>query len=137
MNLTRAELHRLAESRAGQRCEYCHMYQALQGASFHIEHILPVSLGGSDEPDNIAWACPGCNLKKSNRVTALDPETNSEVRLFHPRTDRWQEHLEQREYTLIGRSPIGRALIAAFDLNHPRRCRIRQAEELFGLLATS
>jgi hypothetical protein len=28
---------------------------------------------------------------------------------------------------------MGRALITAFDLNHTRRLRIRQAEELFSL----
>jgi hypothetical protein len=109
------------------------MHQSLQGASFHVEHIVPISLGGTDDLDNLAWACPGCNLKKSNRVTAIDPETGMEGRLFHSRLDRWEEHLAWQEYWLVGLTPMSRALIAAFDLNHTRRCRIRQAEELFGL----
>jgi hypothetical protein len=109
------------------------MHQSLQGASFHVEHIVPVSLGGTDALDNLAWACPGCNLTKSNRVIAVDPETGREVRLLHPRFDRWEEHLAWQGYVLVGLTPIGRTLIAAFDLNHTRRCRIRQAETLFGL----
>ncbi len=133
MSPSRAEVQRQVEARAGQRCEYCRMHQSLQGASFHVEHIVPISLGGTDDLDNLAWACPGCNLKKSNRVTATDPVTGTEVRLLHPRLDRWEEHLAWQEYTLVGLTPIGRALIAAFDLNHERRCRIRQAEEVFGL----
>ncbi|MGH9425316.1 MAG: HNH endonuclease [Terriglobia bacterium] len=137
MSLSKVELQRLVESRAGQRCEYCRMHQSLQGASFHLEHIMPVSLGGTDDPDNLAWACPRCNLKKSNRVMIVDPATRMEVHLFHPRRDRWEEHLTWEGYSLVGLTPTGRALIAAFDLNHERRCRIRQAEEVFGLFPPS
>ena len=133
MKLARTEIQRRVETRARQRCEYCRMHQSLQGASFHIEHIIPTSLGGTDGLDNLAWACPGCNLKKSNRMSALDPETETEVRLFHPRLDHWEEHFAWQDYALIGLTPIGRALITAFGLNHERRLRIRRAEEIFGL----
>jgi len=81
----------------------------------------------------MGYTSPGCNLKKSNRVTAIDPETGMDVPLFHPRLDRWEEHLAWQGYQLVGLTSIGRTLIAAFDLNHTRRCRIRQAEALFGL----
>jgi hypothetical protein len=36
-------------------------------------------------------------------------------------------------YTVVGRTPLGRALVAAFDLNQPRRVLIRDAEESFDL----
>ena len=133
MKLSRAEVQRQVEARAEQRCEYCRMHQSLQGASFHVEHIIPRSLGGKDDLDNLAWACPRCNLTKSDRLTATDPETKAEVPLFHPRRDRWEEHFAWQEYTLVGLTAVGRGLIAAFGLNHERRCRIRQAEEVFGL----
>ncbi len=29
------------EERAEDRCEYCRMHQALQGGTFHVEHIVP------------------------------------------------------------------------------------------------
>ena len=58
MNTSWAETVRAVEARAKQRCEYCRMHQALQGATFHVEHILPTSAGGSDELSNLAWACP-------------------------------------------------------------------------------
>jgi hypothetical protein len=109
------------------------MHQALQGATFHIEHVVPQAAGGSDEPDNLAWACPRCNLKKSSRVEATDPETETLVPLYHPRLDSWAEHFSWKEFQLVGRTPKGRALIAAFDLNHPRLLRIRQAEAWFEL----
>ena len=44
-------------------CNYC-------GKTKHdltIEHILPLSKGGIDHPDNAIWVCKDCNLKKSNK----------------------------------------------------------------------
>ncbi len=133
MNFSQAERRRLVVDRAGQRCEYCRMYQGLQGATFHIEHLMPLRAGGSDELDNLAWACPGCNLTKATRVTTLDPVSGQVVRLFHPRQDQWSDHFVWQDYQLVGLTPIGRALVAAFNLNHERRVRVRQVEERFGL----
>ena len=48
--------------RAASRCQYCLMHQRLQGATFHVEHIIPRSKGGADELANLALACPSCNL---------------------------------------------------------------------------
>lgn len=129
-----AETVRQVIARAGNRCEYCRMHQSLQGATFHIEHIRPQSAGGSDSPDNLALSCPGCNLSKSNRLTATDPESDLEVPLFNPRTDRWSDHFAWNEDRhLLGISPVGRATVAALQLNHARRVIIREAEEWFDL----
>lgn len=119
--------------RAANRCEYCHMHQALQGATFHVEHIVPASRGGLSQLSNLAWACPGCNLKKSARTEIVDPTTGAIVRLFDPRRDNWIEHFDWQEFRIAALTPAGRALVEAFDLNHPRRQRIRQAERLFDL----
>ena len=59
--------------RAEERCEYCRMSQRLQGAAFHIEHIRPIVLGGETCLDNLAIACPSCNLHKADRISAVDP----------------------------------------------------------------
>ena len=129
--MIRAEIVRLAEDRAGQRCEYCRMHQALQGATFHIEHIVSSSRDGSDDPDNLALACPSCNLHKEDRIEAADPDSNAKVRLFHPRTDRWSEHFHWDGYRIAGITAVGRVTIFALQLNHPRRLLIREAEEQF------
>ena len=131
--MTWAEVVRLAEDRARQRCEYCRMHQSLQGASFHIEHIIPTSRGGSDNLDNLALACPSCNLHKSDRTEEVDPSSNATVPLFNPRTDSWTDHFQWDGYRIVGVSAIGRASVSVLDLNHLRRLLIRQAEELFDL----
>jgi hypothetical protein len=130
---SQADMFRQAEARAGERCEYCRMHQALQGATFHVGHIVPSSRGGPTELGNLAWACPGCNLRKSDRVEATDPDTGRSVPLFNPRGDRWAEHFEFRGYHLIGLTAVGRATVEVLDLNHSRRILIRKAEELFQL----
>ncbi len=83
--------------------------------------------------ENLAWSCPGCNLRKSDRIEVRDPDSGDIVPLFHPRSDRWSEHFRWEGYLLIGKTPVGRATASALDLNHSRRLLIRQAEELFGL----
>ena len=78
------ELSRTVRARAGGRCQYCLMHESLQGATFHVEHIIPQCKGGGGDLENLALACPGCNLHKASRTTAMDPVTGENVRLFHP-----------------------------------------------------
>ncbi len=129
--LTWSEIVRTVEERAAGRCEYCRMHQDLQGATSHVEYIHPTSKGGTSGLENRAWACPGCNLAKSDRIEVPDPDTSADVSLFHPRRD-WSTHFRWEDHRLIGRTPTGRATIFALDLNHARRIRIRQAQQLFG-----
>ncbi len=128
-----AELERQVEQCASGRCEYCRMHQSLQGARFHLEHVVPSLRGGPTDLANLAWACPGCNLRKSDRVEAIDSDTGATVPLFHPRLHSWREHFAWDDYQVVGLTPVGRATIVALDLNQSRRVRIRQAEQTFGL----
>lgn len=119
--------------RAGGRCEYCQMHQSLQGATFHLEHIIPLILGGSSELGNLALACPSCNLHKADRTSGSNPSNGEVIPFFNPRLDDWETHFDWDDYILIAKTEIGRVTIQALDLNHERRIRIRRAEQLFGL----
>jgi hypothetical protein len=126
-----AEIQQQVQQRAADRCEYCRMHQSLQGATFHVEHVVPQSHGGSSQFDNLAWACPSCNLHKSNRV---ELEIGEEiVPFFNPRRDDWNNHFRWDGYQITGLTQTGRATVEALLLNHDRRVQIRQAEELFDL----
>ena len=132
MSVGRA-IDRHVRERAGERCEYCRMHQSLQGATFHVEHVIPVSSGGSDELTNLVLACPSCNLHKSDRIDALDPIIGDRVALFHPLADSWSEHFAIRDYEIVGPPTVGRATVEALRFNDVRRIKVRQAEELFDL----
>jgi len=34
--------------------------------AYHVDHVMPISLGGSNGPENLQLLCPPCNLKKHN-----------------------------------------------------------------------
>jgi hypothetical protein len=133
MTASRPELTELVRRRAQDRCEYCRMHQALQGATFHVEHITPESKGGTSDLDNLAWSCPACNLHKSDRTAVVDTASGKAVPLFNPRRDPWSDHFAWEGYRAEGKTAIGRATIAALDFNAPRKLLIRQAEEVFEL----
>lgn len=118
--------------RANGRCEYCRTHESIQVATFHIEHVIPPSRGGSSELQNLAWACPRCNLHKSDRV-AVELEPGEEAHLFNPRLDNWEDHFAWQGFELIGRTRTGQATIKSLQLNHPRRIAIRQAEQMLQL----
>ena len=62
-----------------------------------------------------------------------DTESAQEVSMFNPRHDAWTEHFRFVGMEMVGLTPIGRALVEAFDLNSEKRLRIRGAEEVFGI----
>src|SRR5262245_9687500 len=98
-------LRQAVQERADDRCEYCRMHQVLQGATFHLEHVRPSSRAGATNLYNLAWACPGCNLHKSDRTEATDLQTGAVVSLFNPRTDRWSDHFQFEGHVQVGRTP--------------------------------
>lgn len=52
--------------RDGSRCRMCGA-SARDGATLHIDHIIPVSHGGRTIESNLQTLCQSCNLGKSNR----------------------------------------------------------------------
>lgn len=50
----------------GAVCWYCGL--DLRYQIKHIDHILPKSLGGSDDLDNLALTCSFCNYAKHDRT---------------------------------------------------------------------
>jgi len=120
--------------RAKFLCEYCHTSEKWQYVRFTVDHIIPVSRGGTDEEENLALACFHCNRRKGWSVTGLDPDSGEEVSLFHPRKHVWRDHFiwsADRLY-VIGLTEIGRATIEALELNRDRMVRIRAADVAVG-----
>jgi HNH endonuclease len=88
-------------------------------ARLEIEHIIPISRGGTSEEENLWLSCPLCNKAKSERIDWTDPETSQIVRLFHPRTDSWHDHFAWSAdgLRIVGKAPIGRATVARLHLD--------------------
>ncbi|HQY93354.1 HNH endonuclease [Caldilinea sp.] len=118
--ISRAQRRRVAAT-AGNRCAYCHTTERIIGPFLEIDHIIPEAAGGTTIDHNLTLACPLCNSHKSALIHALDPETGNLAPLFHPNEQIWREHFGWLESGAIitGKTPIGRATVAALDMNHP------------------
>jgi len=123
------ELRRRVAEQARHRCGYCLASEAIVGAPMEIDHLIPQSLGGLTEEDNLWLACSLCNDHKSDRIAALDPLTGEVARLFDPRHQIWREHFAWTAEgdRVIGLTPTGRATVIALQLNRPSLFKARQA----------
>lgn len=61
---TAADVERQYAAQAG-RCWHCG--KALEG-NYHIDHLRPLSRGGTNSANNIVCACPFCNKSKSGKL---------------------------------------------------------------------
>lgn len=124
-----SEKRGLVVARAKNLCEYCLSRADFATETFVIDHIFPISLGGSNELDNLALACSGCNGRKYNKLTELDPLTGQLVPLFNPRQEKWDYHFTwNNDFTMvIGLTGTGRATLNALDMNRSSVINIRMA----------
>lgn len=58
------EIEQMYEDQGGL-CAYC---EAPLEMLFHMDHMLPLSRGGTHAWENIAITCPRCNLRKSAKT---------------------------------------------------------------------
>lgn len=112
----------LVRRRAGGRCEYCHFPRP----PFHIEHIIAQKHRGPTVESNLALACIRCNFHKGPNLSGIDSVSGQIVRLYHPRTDSWDEHFRWEGPMLIGLTPVGRATIAVLEINQEMRVEARR-----------
>lgn len=117
-----ANVRETVRQAARYRCGYCLLNEILTGLGLEIEHIIPVSLGGTNDEDNLWLSCRNCNGAKYTQTEALDPATNLWVELFNPRTQNWHDHFVWSDdgTLVVGLSSIGRATVEALRLNQPR-----------------
>ena len=113
---------------AGNRCGYCLAPQAYVLQVLEIEHIVPTARGGNHSEENLWLACRMCNNAKGAKAHGQDPTTNRRVRLYNPRTQKWDRHFCWGEdgVHVIGRTACGRATVEALKLNNEIALVVRQ-----------
>jgi uncharacterized protein (TIGR02646 family) len=122
-------LQRRVRLRASDRCEYCRLSQAMQEATFHVDHVKPRSANGPTVFENLALACVSCSLRKGAQMVGVDPRTGQQTRLFDPRVDDWNATFEVTPTCEIaGRTPSARATIELLQLNRVVAIAIRVEE---------
>ena len=61
---TAADVQRI-RAEQGNKCFWC---GEPLGRSYHVDHYIPLSKGGSNGPENLNVACPTCNLQKRDKL---------------------------------------------------------------------
>lgn len=119
-------------ARARGRCEYCLLDQSDAGFSHEVDHIRSRKHGGTDDLDNVAYACFLCNRYKGADVASIDPATGELIRLFHPRLDVWDQHFRLAAARIEPLTGIGRVTVRLLRFNLPARVLEREFLERLG-----
>ena len=110
------------------KCRYCGRSQA-DGATIHVDHVIPVATGGRNDPENLVTACADCNLGKSARmigdpaIVGVDFAKAGQIfKDAQKSLKRYQEYLKLREaweYDLVSvvLEPM-RACFSTHDVAH-------------------
>ena len=120
---------------AQNRCGYCLTQQEFVPLDLEVEHIVPLYRGGNDEISNLALACRSCNLRKGTNTSGIDSTSNTEVSLFHPRENRWEENFQVQAESgaIAGMTPVGRVTVTALGMNSQAQLIARQLWIRLGL----
>lgn len=112
-----SKLRRLVMERARQACEYCLIAESDTVIGCQVDHAISEKHGGRTQADNLAVACACCNRAKGSDIGSIHAESQSFVRLFNPRTDRWSEHFQLHEAIIEPLTAIGSVTLELLRLN--------------------
>lgn len=95
--------------RDGFCCHYCGA-PAHEGVPLVVDHVIPVALGGSDEPTNLLTACRSCNAGKA----ATNPDDDLVARVDE-RAQRWASAMERAAAIQAERREDRTAYVTSFE----------------------
>lgn len=111
-------------------CGYCHVNEIDAGSELEIDHFQPVTHGGSDDADNLVYACPACNRNKASYWPS--PNTPPHMHLLHPLNDDFDIHITLlQDGHLAGLTPRGWFHIDWLHLNRPQLVALRQRQAIY------
>jgi hypothetical protein len=108
----------------GGRCGYCGVSETSVGGELEMDHFHPQAAGGSDDIENLVYACTACNRFKGDYAPA--PDAPESLRLLRPQCDDLAVHIEETAHgRLIGLTPRGWFHIQRLHLNRPQLVELR------------
>lgn len=111
------------------RCGYCGVSEAESGGELDVDHLRPVAHGGTDDLENLVYACVTCNRFKGDYWPAAG--AGQELMLLHPRHDEVAAHIVlMPDGRLTGLTPRGWLHIRRLHLNREPLVALRRRREL-------
>jgi hypothetical protein len=94
------------------------------GGALEIDHFYPLAAGGSDEIENLVYACTACNRFKGDYAPA--PNAPEALQLLHPQRDAMGAHITETTHgRLVGLTPRGWFHIQRLHLNRAQLIDMR------------
>ena len=94
--------------RDGHTCRYCG--GKAPDVALTVDHVIPTTLGGSDEPSNLVAACADCNAGKSS----IQPDAPI-VEDVAADALRWKRAMEQAQVGLIAERQVLDGILECFE----------------------
>lgn len=121
-----ASIREQVRQRAQYACEFCGTTEIDTGGMLTIDHFQPRTKAGSNELENLIYACVICNQYKQDYW----PRTETAPRLWNPRQESASEHfVEQEDGQLTALTPIGIFTIKRLRLNRSQLIVARQRRQ--------
>lgn len=73
-----SRLKAIVKKRDKAICQYC----GTKDENGQVDHIIPLSRGGTDKLDNLAWSCSVCNHRKNVYLPLISPRPRPIFRLL-------------------------------------------------------
>ena len=127
-----ADLRQRVTARAKRCCEYCLIHEDDSYYALQIDHIISEKHGGQTEEDNLALACVVCNRAKGSDIGSTDWRTNTFVRFYNPRTDRWAEHFTLNQVRIVSLTDVARVTERLLQFNVRERLLEREILQAIG-----
>lgn len=103
-------------------CGYCGKNGRVMHEKFHTDHFVPKTLDPARINDyyNLVWACPQCNLSKSDKWPTKDKGiSNDGTKGFvDPADKQFDEHVKRNEEGyVVGITPVGKSICSMLHLD--------------------
>ena len=110
----------LVAHRAHYVCEYCLIAEADTFFGCEIDHIIAVKHGGSNDSQNLAYACLSCNRNKGSDLGSI-ASTGELISFYNPRKDRWSDHFKLDGTQIMPLSATGEVTSQILRFNQVER----------------
>ncbi|HLJ56804.1 MAG TPA: HNH endonuclease signature motif containing protein [Chthonomonadaceae bacterium] len=129
------ESHDRVRELYGGRCGYCGISETDAGGQLTVDHFRPRSAGGTDDLQNLVYACFRCNLFKSDYWPNNTDPGPDQFRVLNPARDKVDSHIQLDENTglLVPLTERGRFHIQLLQLNRPELITFRRNRRIVDL----
>jgi hypothetical protein len=121
-----ASIREQVRRRAQYACEFCGTTEIDAGGTLTIDHFQPRTKAGSDELENLIYACIACNQYKQGYW----PSTEASLPLWNPRQEPASQHfVDDEDGQLRSLTATGVFTIKRLRLNRSQLIAARQRRQ--------